>query len=259
MKSGILNQFYKRVVFLSESPYGFLEHTDVMHVTSMLSAVADTVPTMFVGERDLAGPDILADDVTDNIRLLLCTNVIKWKPEKILAVLEKCPNVVICIVSPIPLSQLDVNKFSAFSAPEEDGWPGFFMDLRMELTDYEKWRVSYFLETVAHLYLAPGLVNYLETHDGGILATSERIDSLGEEAGDLLVQFLREEIKPDKNHYYVKMLGEANDFVGSEKPPIGMESFKKWIKEYARLAKLRLVETQTNDGERFRFEPMRLK
>jgi len=253
----ILIKFYRRVVFLSNTANGFIAHHEIIHITSMLGGIAERIPTKFLGELDLASPDIVADDVTDDVRLLLYTNVTKWKAEKIQSILEKCPNVVICIISAVPINELEVNKFSAFNAPEEDGWPSFFINSGMEKREQET--LCYILECVAQFYLAPGLVNFLETHDGGILASSQRIDSLEDEAGDLFVQFLRDETEPERNYYYVKMLEKSNDFIENEKPHIEMESFKKWVKEYASVAKLKLVETQTNIGEAFRFVPLRLK
>jgi hypothetical protein len=253
----ILKKFYRRVVLLSNTANGFIAHHDIIHITTMLGGIAERVPTKFLGELDLASPDIVADDVTVDIRLLLFTNVTKWKAEKIQSILGKCPNVVICIISAVPLNELEVNKFSAFNAPEEDGWSGFFIDSGIEKREQKT--LCDILEDVAQFYLAPGLVNFLETHDGGILATRERIHTLEDEAGDLFVQFLHDKTEPDRNYYYDQMLEKSNDFIGHEKPPIDMVSFKKWVKEYARVAKLRLLETQTNNGEAFRFLPMRLK
>jgi hypothetical protein len=257
MYRSILKQFFKRVVFLSESANGFLEHTDIIHITTMLAGIARRVPTMFVEERDIKWFDSDQEILAKHVRLLLFTNVSSCNPADIYAILEKCPNLVICILSLVPLDQLDVNKFSAFQAPKEDGWSGFFADLGMEKQEEDM--LCQVLEWVAHLYLAPGLVNFLETHDGGILATYKDIRSLETEAGDLFVQFLSEEIQPYKNYFYDQELRKSNDFIGREEPPIGMESFKKWLKEYARVAKLILVETQTNKGEAFRLLPMRLK
>jgi len=236
----------KRVVFLSNSTYICAIDKNITQISLIASALAKIVPTAFFEGNDLDDPDHVARIVSDSTRLVVFADVTKCNPDHIKAILEKRSDVKILILSSVPFKDLGVNQFSIFPSQKAAAWTRLFVDLGMEMEKLEVDRFYTALVYMAQMYLARGIVESLETNCEGMI-------SLVNEAGREFIQYIKSEIEPGVNYSYVQILEDYN-YGGDTVETIDLETFKKLVRDYAKVTKISMVETQTIGDESFRYE-----
>jgi len=246
MKNKTKKQISNRVIFLSNTTYGCLITEDIVQLALIAGAIAKITPTVFFDAYELEDPDGVVHIASDSTRLAVFSDVSKINPDHIEAILERRPNLKILILSCVRFKDLGVNQFSIFPSQKAAAWTRLFIDLEMEMEKLEVDRFYSAMVYMAQLYLARGIVESLETN-------CEEILSLKEEAGMEFMDFMKSEIEPGVDYSYVQVLEDYN-YVGDRVETIDLETFKRWTGEYAKVAKISMVETQTIGDESFRFE-----
>jgi len=256
-------RFARRSVFISRTRKTRQRYDDTLSRYLTLGAIAKTTPTKFLGEHDLENPIQVAQDVSKDIRILIFTYLMKWNPENIQAILDLCPNVNICIQSHIPLDEVEISQFPALYAREEDPWQRFFDESGIELEKQELNMLKSKLLSLAEVSLSPVIVNRLDNNYEGIISSYENIMALADETGIRFIDFMRSKAPYGHNLPYDEMFEDYSVYktpsgYNSSHENVNLKIFKKWVGEYAKVARYNLVESITDDDETFRFVPMRL-
>jgi len=246
MKNKKKNQISKRVVILSNTTYGCSIDNDITQIGIISGAIAKVLPTAVFKGNDLDNPDDMAHLISDSTRLVVIQYANKFNPENISFLLKKRPDVSILMLARVPIRDLGPNQFSVFPNPKAAAWTRLFIDLELEMEKLEVDRFYSALVYMAQLYLARGIVESLETN-------CEDIISLKEAAGMEFIDYIKSEIESGVDNSYVQVLEDYN-YGGDRVETIDLETFKKLVKDYAKVNKINMVESQTIGDESFRFE-----
>jgi len=240
------DQISNRVVFVSNTTYGCSIHEEIVHLSLIIGAITKILPTAFFKAYQFEDPDGVVHIVSDSTRLLVFSDVTEWNPDHLHAILDKCPNVKICILSCVPFKDLGIKQFSVFPSPKAAAWPRLYIDLGMGMDKLEVDRFYSAMLYMAQLYLARGIVDSMDTNCEGII-------SLYEEAGMEFIDYMESEIHPKIDCSYIQLLEDYN-YGGDQDETIDLETFKRWVRDYAKVYKISIVETKTIGDESFRFE-----